>query len=502
MSTKKKSRTLDTYVLLFFIIIFAAVLTYIIPAGKFSVNKVSYTTPHGVTLTHTAIVPHSFRFLYNKQGKPLVKGTPVFNSVGGSNGITNFMFEGLVSGDKWSSAIGVVIFILVIGGALGIIIKTGAIESGILRVIGRVKGKEIAIIPILFILFSLGGAVFGMAEECIAFAAVIVPLIIALGYDGITAVLVSYVASQIGYAVSPLNPFCAMIAQGIAGVPIMSGANLRWLMWLFFTGLGIFYTLIYARHVKKHPERSLSYDSDAYFRDDFKTTEKQHVKFNFGHFLVILSIFICLGWIVWGVLKANYFIPQLATIFFILGIVSGIIGIIFKLNNMTLNGMAEAFRAGSRDLLGAALIVGMAKGILLVLGGSSPTSGTVLNTLLHYSSDFLRALPAAVSAWFMYVFQMLMRFLIVSTSGQAALTMPLMAPIASLIGLSKQIAVLSYQLSNFGGAIFPTDPALIGVLAVARIDWIKWAKSQYKLQILLFICGSAFVLFAVHSGYR
>lgn len=496
-----KLKVLNAHVLLFFVVMFFALLTYVIPVGKFQTEQKSYITPQGATVTKEVVVPHSFSFLEDVSHKRVIKGTPIFNSVGGSAGITNFMFEGLTSGDKSGSAIGVIMFILVIGGSLGIIIRTGAIESGILRVIDKVRGKEIAIIPILFILFSLGGALFGMSEECIAFSAVIVPLVIALGYDGITAVLISYGASQIGYATSPLNPFCTMIAQGIAGVPILSGSHYRWLMWVFFTILGVIFSLLYAKKIKKTPKKSLSYDSDTYFREDFKTSERKHVEFNTGRLLIVVAIFACLAWIVWGVLFAGYFIPQLATIFFILGLFAGVVGVIFKLNNMTISDIAENFVSGSKDLLGAALMIGMAKGIILVLGGDSPTQNTVLNTLLNYSSEFLKTLPPSISAWFMYVFQLLMRFLVVSTSGQAALTMPLLAPLASLIGLTKQMAVLTYQLSNFGGIVFPTDASLIGVLAIARINWVSWAKSQIWLQLLLIAFASIFILVAVYSHY-
>lgn len=502
MLKKLKFTSPDTYVLIFFIVIIFSALTYFVPAGKFEAHSISYTAADGTTATKTVVIPESFKLETNAQGKPLIQPTPVFNGQGGSTGIVNYVFEGLTSGDKWGSAIGIVIFILVIGGSLGIIIKTGAIESGILTVISKLKGREFIIIPIIFIIFSLGGGLFGWSEECIAFSAIIIPLAIAIGYDSITAIMMSFGASQIGYATSPLNPFQAMIGQGIAGVPVLSGANFRWVMFVVFVLLGMVYTIIYARGIKKSPQKSLAYASDEYFRKDLKDTNSHSAKITRPQLLIILAILSCFAWIIWGIVAAGYMIPQIASIFFTMGLISGIIAVIFKVNGMTINGIADSFRGGAKDLAGAAMVVGMAKGILLVLGGSDPTAPTVLNTLLHYSAAALGHLPAVVSAWCMYIFQLIMRFLVVSTSGQAAFTMPLMAPLAVFIGLTKQIAVLCYQLSNFGGSFFPTDASLLGVLAVAKLDWFKWAKSQIKLQILLSIGAFIFIFIAVQQGFN
>jgi uncharacterized ion transporter superfamily protein YfcC len=501
MLKKFKFSSPDTYVLIFFIVLFFAALTYFVPVGKFDAHNITYTTAQGATATKQVIIPDSFRLEANAQGKPLIHPAPVFDSKGSSNGVFNYLFEGLTSGDKWGSAIGVVIFILVIGGSLGIIIKTGAIEAGILSLISKVKGREIAIIPIIFLIFSLGGALFGWSEECIAFSAIIIPLVIAIGYDSITAILISYAASQIGYATSPLNPFCAMIAQGVAGVPVLSGSSFRWLMWAVFTAFGIIYALIYAQTIKKTPRKSLAYNSDDFFRKDLKEVKEHETKITRPQILIIAAILACFAWIVWGIMTSGYLIPQIATIFFIMGLIAGIIATIFKINGVTINGIADSFRNGVKDLAGAAVVVGMAKGILLVLGGSDPTTPTVLNTLLHYSASSLSHLPTAISAWCMYIFQLLMRFLVISTSGQAALTMPLMAPLAVFVGLSKQIAVLAYQLSNFGGIVFPTDASLLGVLAVAKLDWTKWVKSQIKFQLLLTIGVFFFILIAVKQGF-
>ncbi|KHE68108.1 membrane protein, partial [Halobacillus sp. BBL2006] len=241
---------------------------------------------------------------------------------GGGAGLLNYVFEGLVSGDKWGSAVGVVAFILIIGGAFGIIMRTRAVEEGILSVIDRTKGKEVLIIPVMFFLFSLGGAVFGMGEEAIAFAMILVPLVIALGYDAITGIMITYVATQIGFGTSWMNPFGVAIAQGVSDIPVLSGTPFRMVMWFVFTAVGTFYTWKYASKIRKDPTKSLSYESDQYFRDDFDHKDMK-VNFKTGHMLVILTVVLGVAWIIWGVVQHAYYIPEIASQFFTIGLVAG-----------------------------------------------------------------------------------------------------------------------------------------------------------------------------------
>lgn len=491
----------DTYVIIFFVILFAALLTYLVPIGSFDMEEVSYLY-NGVEKTKTVPVPNSFHFELDEAGNAIKEGISVFEPYGGM-GITNYMFEGLVSGSKWGSAVGVVAFILVIGGAFGIILRTSAVEAGMFELIKKTKGNEKYFIPVIFVLFSLGGAIFGMAEESIAFSMVMIPIIVALGYDSITGLLVCYVSAQIGFAASWMNPFTVAIAQGVSDVPVMSGAGYRLVMWTFFTAIGIMFTYHYAKKVKKNPESSLAYETDAYFRDDLKEKKEMNIQFSIGHKLVLLTIFLGISWIVYGVVKHAYYLPEIATQFFIMGLVSGIIGVVFKLGDMRVNDIASSFTDGAKDLLGAALVVGMAKGIVLVLGGTDAGTPSVLNTVLNFISSGLGGMPTVVSAWFMYVFQSVFNFFVVSGSGQAALTMPIMAPLADLVGVSRQVAVLAFQLGDgFTNMIVPTSAVLMGVLGVARLKWSTWAKFMIKIQLVLMGLGSVFMIIAVLIGYQ
>jgi len=418
-------------------------------------------------------------------------------------GFMNYIFEGLVTGSKYGSAVGIVALILVVGGSFGIIMKTGAIDAGIYAFIRKSKGLERLALPLLFFVFSLGGATFGMSEEVIPFAMIMVPFVIALGYDSIVAVTVTFVASQVGNAASWMSPFSVAIAQGIAGIPVLSGASFRLVMWFVVTALSAAYMMVYAEKIRKKPELSTVYETDEHFRNRIENTTEEEMKFTFGHKLILLEMLAVLIWIIWGVTAKAYYIPEIASQFFVMGFVAGVIAVVFKLNGMTINDMASSFQSGVADLAGTAIVVGMAKGILLVLGGSDANVASSLNTVLYSIGQALNGVPSVIAALSMYLFQSLFNLVVTSNSGQAALTMPIMAPLADLVGVSRQIAVLAYQLgAGFVDAFTPVSASLIGVLGVARIDWSKWAKYQIKMQGFFFLMGSIIIIIAVSMGLQ
>ena len=559
-----KLKTPHTYAIIFFVVVFCWLLTYLVPAGKFSTHTIEYTDANGETATKTVLMADTFRYSYNLDtdfvaealesiskdaalmeelevdeealqalmetdsaawtqadldevglsddemyslygeefydtSKKLHKTATIWGTEDfGGFGFLNYVFEGLVSGDRSGTAVGICALILVVGGSFGIIMKTGAIDAGIYAFIKKTRGLERLALPLLFILFSLGGATFGMAEECIPFAMIMVPFVIALGYDSIVAVTVTYVASQVGNAVSWMSPFSVAVAQGIAGVPVLSGAEFRLPMGVIVTLASAGFMMIYAERIRKNPQKSVVYAGDGYFRDRLDSVTEEEREFNWGHKLILLEMLAVLIWIIWGVTQRGFYIPEIASQFFVMGFLAGVTAILFKLNGMTINGMASAFQGGVADLAGTAVVVGMAKGILLVLGGSDADVPSTLNTILYGIGTALEGVPAFIGAWFMYLFQSLFNLVVTSNSGQAALTMPIMAPLSDLVGVPRQIAVLAYQLgAGFVDAFTPVSASLIGVLGVARIEWGKWAKFQIKMQAFFFIMGTLIIAIAV-----
>ena len=495
MEKKKKFQMPHTYIIIFGVILFAAILTMFIPLGKYETKEITYTM-NGEEKTRTVLDPDSFEYVLDENGNRVTKVAPIFGTEDfGGQGILNYVFEGLTTGNKNGTAVGIIAFILVVGGSFGIVLRTGAVEGGIMRVISMTNGKEIFLVPILTVLFSLGGAVFGMGEEAIPFVMILVPMFIAMGYDAVVGIMCSYVATQIGFGTSWQNPFGLAVAQGIAGIPVMSGAWFRIPLWIIFTALTCVFTMRYAAKVKKNPKLSVAYESDQEYREDFEKNGKADIPFTFGHKLVLLTILICMIWTIWGVVTQGYYIPEIASQFFVMGLVSGIIGLIFHLNGMQINDIPRAFDHGAADLLGAAMCVGMAQGIIIILGGTSATDGTVLNTILYTISNGMKNFPPVISAWLMYVFQSVFNFFVVSGSGQAALTMPIMAPRADLVGVERQVAVLAF--TNF---IVPTSGCLLGALAAAKLEWGQWAKFQIKFQGFLFVFASIAVIVAMMIG--
>lgn len=572
VSAKKdltKLKTPHTYAIIFFVVLFCWILTFLIPAGKFSTHTIEYTDANGETASRTVLMADTFRYSYRlntdfvadalgriSQDQALMEELDVdpeslsalmqtdssawvqadLDAVGisddemyslygeafydtsrklhkvanvwgtedfGGFGFLNYVFEGLVSGDRSGSAVGICALILVVGGAFGIIMKTGAIDAGIYAFIKKTRGLERLALPLLFLLFSLGGATFGMAEECIPFAMIMVPFVIALGYDSIVAVTVTYVASQVGNAVSWMSPFSVAVAQGIAGVPVLSGATFRLVMWVVVSLAADAFMMVYAERVRKNPQKSVVYAEDSHFRSRMNSVSEEEREFTLGHKLILLEMLAVLIWIIWGVTQRGFYIPEIASQFFVMGFAAGVTAIIFHLNGMTINGMASAFQGGVSDLAGTAVVVGMAKGILLVLGGSEADVPSTLNTVLYGIGTLLDGVPAFIGAWAMYIFQSLFNLVVTSNSGQAALTMPIMAPLSDLVGVPRQIAVLAYQLgAGFVDAFTPVSASLIGVLGVAGIEWGKWAKFQIKMQAFFFLMGTIIIAVAVAINFH
>ncbi|RJX67180.1 putative basic amino acid antiporter YfcC [Vibrio sinensis] len=495
---KKTWQMPDTLILIFIVGIFAAILTYLIPAGQFDSQQVTYMM-EGVEKTRTVIDPNSFAYATDEKGE-LVYNTVGFFASGGGIGLMNFPFEGLVSGSKWGSAVGVIMFMLVIGGAFGVVMRTGTIDNGILRLIDKTKGSESLFIPVLFLLFSLGGAVFGMGEEAVAFAIIIAPLMVRLGYDSITTVMVTYIATQIGFGTSWMNPFSVAIAQGIAGVPVLSGMTVRMGLWAGFTLVGMAFTMMYAAKVKANPESSYSYRTDTYFRQ--QEVDETQSRWGLGDTLVILTVVAATLWVVWGVVMHAWYIPEIASQFFTMGFIVAIIGAVFRLNDMNLNDAAAAFKEGASVMLPPAILVGCAKGVLLILGGGSTEEASVLNSILNSAGGLISGMPAVASAWVMYVFQSVFNFFVTSGSGQAALTMPLLSPLSDIAGVTRQVAVLAFQLGDgFTNVIVPTSAPLMATLGVCRIDWGDWAKFCWRFMLLLFILSSIVVVVAQMLGF-
>jgi len=463
-------RVVDTYIILLFVAVFAYVLTFFVTPGKFAHEVATNDAGEIVKV----MVPDAFQ--YSETGpEPL----PVF-AEGGELGLLNLPFEGLVSGSKWGASIGVVAFILITGGAFGIILGTGAIDRALKRLILRRRNVELALVPILFIAFSLGGAIFGMGEEVIPFVLIVTPFFLTAGLNAQTALCVTYVATQVGFATSWMNPFSVSIAQGIAGLPLLSGWEYRACLWVVFTVLGALATTLYAKRIKNMALNNTLATSSTDLPDQAPTLP-------LADKVILMTFALGIVWIIWGVTQKGYYLPEIATQFFSIGVVIAIFAMLFRLEGFNADRAAYLFKEGAMQLLPAALVVAFAKGIVLLLGGTDAESYSVLNTLLYTTAQSLDGLGGFWATQLMLAVQSIFNFFVTSGSGQAALTMPLMAPLADLLGVTRQSAVLAFQLGDgLTNILVPTSAALMGCLGAAKVEWYTWFKFIIKPMLCLY----------------
>ena len=455
-----------TLVIIFSIIILMAIATYIVPGGAY--DRVA-TEVNGQT--RTVVLNGSFTYVENE-----------------AQGLFKIM-QAPIQGIEQSAEI--IAFLFVVGGAFSLITRTKAIDSAIAKVVNVFKGNELLIIPIIFTLFSLGGATFGMTEEAIPFITILVPLMLALGFDSILAVGISYLGCIVGFATAMLNPFTVGIAQSIAEIPLFSGLAYRTILWVITNAVGVIFLMIYARKIKKNPEFSPMYKLDEEKRKKLSQTQSEEIKFTVSHKIIIASIGVCLAVIIWGVLKAGFWIPEIAAVFLITGLFAGIVG------GLKADEMAEAFIAGAKDMIGAAMVIGFARAIVIIAENAQ-----IIDTILFGLSSFIGKLPSLLAACVMLPVQMFINFFVISGSGQAALTMPILAPLGDLLEISRQTTVLIFQLGDgFSNAIFPTSGVLMACLGMAGIPYSKWVKWIMPLQIILFALGIIFVTCAMMMGW-
>ena len=455
-----------TLVIIFSIIILMAIATYIVPGGSYDrviadVNGQS----------KTVVLNGSFHYVENE-----------------AQGLFSVM-QAPISGLEQSAEI--IAFLFIVGGAFSLITRTKAIDSAIAKVVSIFKGNELLIIPIIFTLFSLGGATFGMTEEAIPFITILTPLMLALGFDSILAVGISYLGCIVGFATAMLNPFTVGIAQSIAGIQLYSGVEFRTLVWFVSTLVGCGFVMFYAMKIKKNPELSPMFEHDQVKREKLKSTESEHTEFTLRHKIIIAALFTSIALVVYGVLKLEFWIPQIAAVFLGLGIISGLVG------KLAPNEIAEAFIDGAKDMIGAAIMIGLAKSVMIIAQNAN-----IIDTILFNLANVVGQLPSLIASYIMFVIQMFINFFVSSGSGQAALTMPILAPLGDLVGISRQLSVLIYQLGDgFSNAMFPTSGVLIACLGMAGVPYGKWLKWILPLQAILFMTAIAFITIASLIGW-
>ena len=444
----------DSLVLLFGLIVIAQLVTYVLPAGEFE-----------------------------RDGPQVIPGT--YHYVDAATLPPTTFLTAIPAG--LAAAQGIIFFVFIVGGVIAVIRATGAIDALIASAMRYLGGRPAMLIAGMMTLFALGSSTIGMAEEYLPFVPILVAMCLAMRMDAVVAVGIIYIGAGVGYACAAINPFTVQIAQRIAGIELMSGQGLRWVLLLVCVAVSVDHLLRYVRLLRQDPKASLV--ADVGHIDSFQAFADTDLSPRRATVIVLFAV--AMGVFVYGVNAWDWYLTELAALFVALAIVVAVIG------GLEPNRVATEFSRGAAELTKTALLIGFARTIEVVL-----TEGRVIDTVIHAIAQPLQRLPSAISAIAMLGVQTVCNFFIPSGSGQAYVTMPIMAPLADLTDVSRQTAVLAYQFGDgFTNMLVPTNAVLMGILALAHIPYQRWVRFVVPLLVKLYLVAILALFFAVWSGY-
>ena len=468
MSKKKEKHEItakepiNPILILAVIVLLAAIATYIIPAGSFE------RIPNEVT-GYDMVDVDSFHLT---EGNPL-KPFDLFVSF--TLGLQNAAY--------------VIFFLMIIGGMIKVVESTGALNAGLSNIVIKMRGKELLLIPVCVFLFGLVSATAACCEEYLAFMPLIYVVCVAAGFDSITAVALLFCSCAIGYAGGMTQAFSVGVAQSIAELPLFSGMELRTALFAVLVVITSAYVMWRARRLKKHPELNEMHEIDLKYADQLDLEAVQPVTRRQAIVLFIFAAsFVAVAFCV---IKLGFFIDEMSGIFMIASL---LVAIVAKIKP---NDFVNIFMEGCKDLLFAGIIIGLCNAVTLILSNAG-----VMDSIIYYVGGLLKGLNPTVSACGMFVFQDLLNFMIPSGSGQAAITMPFMAPLSDILGVSRQTAVLAFQMGDaFTNAVAPTAGELMAALAICHVPYKKWIKFIFPLWMMWCVVAFVFLIVAVSIGY-
>ncbi len=463
----KQFKVPHVYAIIFALMVIFAVLTWIVPSGSYQRQEVN---GREVTVAGT----------YEQSEK-----TYIDEETGDEVDLRQGVFDVLQAPTRGiQEAIEVVAFILIVGGSFQVITKTGAITSGMGRVVRRFKNKDILIIPIAMVLFALGGTSFGMAEETLPFFAIFMPIMMAMGFDSMTAFMVVFVGARTGYIASTINPFNVLIAQGILGIQGNPQLWLRMIAWVVLTAVAITWVVLYARRVKKNPESSITFEDDIAKKVEFAADESALDAEFTGRQKGVLAVFIagmCL--IIWGLVTQGWYMNEISAVFLAMGLLAGVIA------GFSQDVIAQEFVAGIADFAFSAIVVGLARGILVIA-----SDGMIIDTILNALATGLGGIPAVLFTTLLYAVENLLAILVPSSSGLAALTAPIFGPLTELMGLNPEAAVWALSMGSATmSLICPTSAILVAGLGVCKNKLGQWWKTVWKFFLVVSLINIVFV---------
>lgn len=462
---KKKFNIPHVFIILFAIIVLCTILTWIIPAG-------------------------SYDYAVNEQGRNVaVAGT--FHRVEDSSPVGPFrMFELVYEGMVDAADIAFLVFITY--ASVCFIIKSGAFDGAVAVLLKVFKGKSSLItIPIFMALIGAGSSTIGMFEEWLPFIPVFAAVYVGMGYDALVGLAVIAFGAGIGYAGAVMNPFTVGVAQGIAEVTYMSGVGFRLICHIVMLAIASFMVIRYASKIKDDPTKSYLYGTSI---EGAMTSENaadvENLKFGWQQKLVLLDLVLAIAVVVLGVIYKSWYFSQICAVFLIMAVIAAII------MHWSISEIGKVFAEGFKDATTAAIMIGIARGVKLVL-----VEGGIIDTVVYGLTAPLTHLPAWLSAIAMLIMQTILNFFIPSGSGQAAVSMPIMAPMADLLGLNRDVAVLAYQFGDgLSNIMWPTAFAAV-VSGLAGVSLDKWWKLAFKIFGVLVAAQALLLVVAVMTGF-
>ncbi len=465
LAKKKKLTMPDTWLIVFIIIVLMAVLSWIIPSGAYDYETIDVNgTSRSVAIAGS----------YHRIDKSEVSPT-------GLLGIFAALYQGCVD------AADIIFVILTCAATFSVMVKTGAFHAGIGKVMQKIGDRDMVLIPVLMLIFGLGGSVFGMLSEFYGFYPLIVGLMIALGYDAMTGFAVIALGEYIGFTAGTLNPYTVAVAQSISGVELYSGLAFRVMCFVVLMALSIVYLMRYAARVKKNPQLS-AVRGDACMHS-FDRSQLDEYTFNWRHGLVLVDVLVTLVVLMVGLIKLGWGYKELCGLFLIMSAVAALIA------GWTPNKYCAELLNGAKGVLWGCILTGLAKGIVVIMSDAK-----IMDTIIYALSCLLKNAPSAISAQLMLLVQTLINFLVSSGSGQAAVTMPIMAPLADALGISRQVACLAFQFGDgLSNLLWPTCGIVI-ICGLGDVRYDRWLKWFAKLFVILLVAQMVLIEIAVLAG--
>ena len=458
---KKKFQLPDTYVIVALVVLLMVVLSWIVPPGAYDYEKIDVNG----TMRNVA-VDGTFHYI-----------DPAEATRTGLLSYFASFYRGCVK------AADIIFIIFTCAGSFGVLVQTGAFHAGIGTLIKKLGKKEVLLVPILMSIFAIGGSAFGMLTEFYGFIPLIVGLGVAMGYDAMFGFAIIILGEYIGFMGSTLNPYTVAVAQSIAGVPLYSGTWFRVICLITFILISVVYVLRYGKKIKGHPEKSVVYGDECVHA--FKKEDLDQYKIDGTVIGVMLDVLVTLVVLAYGMIKLGWGYPELAGLFIMMSIVAALIC------RWSPDKWVDVFIGSMKPVIWGALLTGVAQGIVVVM-----QDACIMDTLIYSLSNVLRLVPSVFSAQAMLVAQTLFNFLVPSGSGQAAATMPIMAPLADMVGVSRQTAVMAFQFGDgLSNLLWPTC-GIVTVCGLGNISLQKWWKWFMPLFGLIFLTQVVFVSIA------